>query len=150
MFTKLKAAGIRFSYCKFSTLPEIPCVTDVLYAMELGEKQECYSFCVGNHATYTENIGLVLAATAVNVLCQERYDEAIARKIIAEAILDLCPDEAKCLFNSAFVNAQEIASGVPAPSKTAKYKDIVLACGCSSCKQKLEEGQNFDYETAYI
>lgn len=133
MLERFKQAGICFSYCRFAVVPEIPYGQDVLFALRLTDMQRSYNFCRDNHATYIVNVGLVIAAVSYDVLGMERYDEAEARKIIAKAILELCPSEAKCLFNSAFVEAQEIFVGKPAPSRTASRDEILKVCGCAEC-----------------
>ena len=141
----LKKAGICFDYCRNAMFPQIPYAQDVLYVVRLTkEKHERGNYCsegAANWATYIENLMLVAAAVAPKVLNMERYDEAEAKKIIAEAIMELCPPEAKCLFVDAFVAAQEIFVGKPAPSKTASRDEVLKACGCSECKRIIREDE---------
>ena len=139
----LKKAGISFSYCRFAVFPQIPRVQDVLYVLQLADEKDAKgNYCstgAANWATYIENLMLVAAAVGSRVFDTERYDEAEARKIIAEAIMDLCPPEAKCLFHNAFVEAQEIFVGLPAPSKSASREAILMACDCQMCRTQVVE-----------
>lgn len=139
----LKRAGICFSYCRFAVFPQIPYVQDVLYILQLSGKKDGHNYYspdgAANWSTYIENLVLLSAAVASRVLGMERYDEAEARKIIAEAIIDLCPPEAKCLFHSAFVEAQEIFVGQPAPSRTADRETLLATCNCPECKEPIRE-----------
>lgn len=133
----LKKAGIYFSYSRFGVFPQIPYVQDVLYVLQLSnEKDKSGNYCptgAANWGEYIANLMLVAAVVASHVLYMERYDEAEAKKIIAEAILELCPLEAGCLFNDAFVEAQEIFVGQPAPSRGASWDATRQACGCREC-----------------
>ncbi|MFA6447191.1 MAG: hypothetical protein WCW31_02940 [Patescibacteria group bacterium] len=90
-----KEAGIRFSYCIDCGVREIPSVQDVLYALHFSDRQEYYSFSLGNHTPYVENVHLVAASLDVGALLP--YDGFTAREFIARAILELCPEEAKCV-----------------------------------------------------
>ena len=140
MFEIFKKAGIRFNYGVYAAFPQIPYVQDVLFVLLLSPSRDAhnyYSEFAANWSPYIENLTLVAAAVANQVLYMERYDEAKARKIIGEAIMDLCPSEAKCLFNDAFVAAQEASVGRPAPSRHASREEILRACGCSKCKQQI-------------
>ena len=140
-----KNAGVRFSYCRYAVLPQIPYVQDVLYILQLSGEKDARNYYspegAANWATYIENVLLVAVAVAPRVLGMERYDDAEAKKIIAEAIMGLCPPEAKCLFNNAFVTAQEIFVGKPAPSKTASRDELRKGCGCSECKRSIREDE---------
>jgi len=144
MKIKKMKVDIYFDFCRDAVVPEIPRVQDVLYALRLTDEQKSFDFCRDNHATYIVNVGLVIVAIGYKVLSMERYDEAVARKLIAEAIIALCPPEAKCLFNSAFVEAQEIFVGKPAPSKTASRRDVLDACGCAECTRMATEERRYD------
>lgn len=125
----LKKAGIQFSFCRYAVVPEIPRVQDVMFALRLSREQEYYEFCLWNHSVYIGNIGLVIAAVSHQVLNQERYYESAARRFIARAIVDLCPETAKCLFVSAYVQALEIAGETP-PPKSASRDTLIAACHC--------------------
>ncbi|MBI2552004.1 hypothetical protein HYW17_01735 [Candidatus Uhrbacteria bacterium] len=140
----LKKAGIRFDYCRDGVFPQIPYTQDVLYVLQLSDEKDAQGYYgpegARNWSTYIENVLLAAAAVASRVLNMERYDEAAARKIIAEAIMELCPPEAKCLFNSAFVAAQEIFfMGEPALSRTADRETLLRACDCQKCRSILHE-----------
>ena len=105
--------GIRFSYSRAATFPQIPYVQDVFFVLQLSDKKDernYYSSASANWPEYIENLMLLAAAVAPMVLVPEgHYNGAEARKVIARAIMDLCPDEAKCLFNHAFVEAKKAA-----------------------------------------
>jgi hypothetical protein len=130
-----KKAGVRFDHSRFAVVPEIPYVQDVLYALRLSDAQKYYDICLANHPTYVVNVGLVIAATGYAVLCMERFDESEARKIIAQAILELTRPEDRCLFNPALIEAEEAITGKPAPSRTADREKTIAACGCAGCKK---------------
>ncbi|GMU25733.1 hypothetical protein KJZ71_04450 [Patescibacteria group bacterium] len=138
-----KKAGIYLRYCRFAVVPEIPYAQDVLYALRLSEEEKCYTFCVCNHATYVVNVGLIIAAVGYDVLCMERYDEAKARKIIAQAILSLTADEDKCLFNLALAEATETVTGQPAPYRLKRDATLAM-CECASCKERKAPLDPFD------
>ncbi len=89
----MSAAGIRLSYSLDCCVREIPSVQDVLYALRLTESQECYDFNVAHSATYISNVHLVAATLDVSSLSTAFG----IRKIVAQAILELCPQEAKCV-----------------------------------------------------
>lgn len=131
-----KNAGIRFDHSEHAVVPEIPRVQDVLFALRLVERQEDYEFCVNNHSPYVANVGLVIAATSDDVLNMRRYDEGEARKIIARAIVDLCPEEARCLFSSAYIEALKTAGQI-VPELTSR-EQIIAACSCRKCRARHE------------
>lgn len=131
-FTKV---GIRFDFCRFAVVPEIPHVQDVIYALRLSEEEKKYRFCLQNHITYIANVHLV--ATAV-IGSMQFAVESKMRQIIAQAIIELCPDEARCLFNSAFVEAKELA-GQEVPPKDANREQLLASCSCTECRGMLDD-----------
>lgn len=127
--------GISFTYSRYTGVPQIPRVQDVLFALRLSLAEENYTFCQANHEPYVTNVHRAAVAVSFEVMAMWSADEAMARKAIAEAILDLCPPEAKCLFNNAFFEAQEIYLGKKsALSRTASYDAILYACTCPQCR----------------
>ncbi|MDD5438373.1 MAG: hypothetical protein PHC70_04480 [Patescibacteria group bacterium] len=104
-------AGFSFGYCMDCVMPQIPTVQDVMYALHMSDQQESYDFCQSNHEPYVANVHLVTAAAGFKVLVMRPRDEQAMRKLIAEAIVALCPDEACCtLFaSSAYVKARREA-----------------------------------------
>lgn len=138
-----KRVGIFFSYCRNAVFPQIPYVQDVLYILQLsGEKDAHGSYSpdgARNWGEYLANLMLVAAAVASKVFYMERYDEAEARKIIAQAILDLTRPEDKCLFNNVLAEAAEVVTGQPAPSRTADRETLLATCGCAGCKETIRE-----------
>lgn len=125
----LKKAGIRFDFCPNAVVPEIPYVEDVLFALRLTGEQKYYDFCVANHRTYVVNIGLVIAAVGHVIFDRDNFNETESRKAIARAIIELCPEDAKCLFKSAYVEARKII-GEDVPPLTA--------CTCPRCSESGE------------
>lgn len=148
----LQKAGVYFDYCRLAVFPQIPYVQDVLYILQLSGEKDAKNYYspegAWNWSTYIVNVGLVAAAIGYEVLCMEpRYNEARARKIIAQAILDLTSPEDKCLFNNALAEAAEIVTGQPAPSKSVDREKILASCGCAGCKETIRE-RNYN-EDAY-
>lgn len=133
----------QFSYKANAAVPEIPYAQDVLYVLRRSEVQKCYSFCLANHKTYTDNVQLVVEKVGYRITSMKSYDEAKARKIIAEAIIDLCPVSARCFFNQAFVEAKEVFTGIPLPLKGVASETIRRACHCPSCAASFENEMPF-------
>ena len=124
---ELKKAGIRFDFCPNAVAPEIPYVEDVLFALRLTDEQKYYDFCVANHRTYIVNVGLVIAAVGYAVFDRDNFNEAESRKAIARAIIELCPEEAKCFFRSAYMEAKRIVGEEIPPADAA--------CLCPRCSE---------------
>lgn len=135
---ELKKAGIHFDFCPNAVVPEIPYVEDVLFALRLTDEQKCFDFCVENHRTYIVNIGLLIAAVGYAIFDKEHYNETESRKAIARAIIELCPEEAKCFFRSAYVEAKKIV-GEWTPSEGAADKARWALCSCPRCRDKADE-----------
>ncbi|MDF1497149.1 MAG: hypothetical protein P1P90_03755 [Patescibacteria group bacterium] len=93
---KLVKLGKLFSFSPDACVPEIPTAQDVLYALKLSDKDDKYNFCAANHSTYVHNVHLASAAVAYAVFDMDPYDEEQAKRIIADAIVQLCPAEARC------------------------------------------------------
>lgn len=138
-----KQAGIRFDYCRAAVVPEVPYVQDVLYALRLSEEQKNYDFCRSNHELYNANVHTVAAAVGFEIMSMRPYDEAKARQIIAKAIIELCPDEARCLFNNAYYEAVKLI-GEEVPPKSADAETIQWVCSCPHCKEALSRGGECD------
>ena len=139
-----KKAGIYLHYSHDAVVPEIPYTQDVLFALRLSEQEKSYTFCVGNHSIYVVNVALVIAAVGNDVLCMApRYNEAKARKIIAQAILDLTAPEDTCLFNEALAEATETATGQSAPYRLPRG-EALMKCSCSSCVELKTPVHSFD------
>ena len=137
-------ANIHFSYSRFGAFPQIPYTQDVLYVLHLSGEQDAHNYynaeCDANWSTYIENLMLVAAAVASQVLNMERYDEVRARQIIAQAILDLTRARDKCLFNNALAEAAEVVTGKSlAPSRTGDREQILAICGCAGCKEIIRD-----------
>ncbi len=136
---QLLNAGICFDYCPDACVPEIPYVQDVLFALTLAKEDKCYRFCTCNHITYVRNVHMVASAVAYDVLGMENYDRVRARKIIARAIVVLCPDEAQCVkFHKAYELAVREADG-NADSHDPDTCPGCLARGKAEREQELRE-----------
>lgn len=126
-------AGIRLDYSPNAMVPEIPYIEDVLYVLNLNHDDKYYRLCMSNHSTYIANVALVVAAISDEVLNMELYDEKLARRMIAKAIIDLCPDNARCLFNQAFAEAKKELGDDPPQATSAD--ELRQACGCEHCRE---------------
>jgi hypothetical protein len=141
---ELKRAGIHFDFCPNAVAPEIPYVQDVLFALRLTDEQKYFDFCVANHRTYIVNVGLVIAAVGYVIFDREHYNEAESRKAIARAILELCPEEARCLHRSAYIEARKIAREAIPPEGMSR-EQLLKRCSCPLCElTRLHDG--FDDE----
>ena len=122
----LKKAGICFDYNPTVNTPEIPRVMDVLFAMSLTNRDlGYYSLSIkNNHPTYVKNVSLVIVAVATEIFGLRCRDGKAAKKIIAKAILELCPPEARCLHKIAFSSAVRLAG-----------EDATKPCECPSCQR---------------
>lgn len=143
MLNKLINADIRLSYSEYACFPQIPYTQDVLYALQLSDRKderEYYSPAgAGNWGTYIVNLMLVTAAVGDDVLCMEPYDEPGARKMIAKAIIDLCPEEAKCLFDHAYAEARKLIDEDMPDVVRIQRDELLLVCGCRRCVQRIED-----------
>ena len=137
---QMKVADVRFSYVPEGMFPQIPYTQDVLYVLRLADAPHdrgAYNPSGAmNFPTYTQNL-LLVASGVSNVLFMDPFDGDQARKIVAEAILDLCPEDAKCLFHHALVDAHENFVGQPAPSRGKSRDELLRICGCRSCQKIL-------------
>jgi len=135
----LKLAGICFDYCPTLVMPQIPRVQDVLYAINLGEDSQInYEFCVEHFAPYIANVHLVIAAVAGQVTGQkDKVDEEAVIRAIAYAIIELCPAEARCLLNEAYVGAMEVL-GEPLPPRPFRRNHLSSVCICPICEKMRE------------
>lgn len=137
MLETFKKAGIQLNYCPNATVPQIPRISDVLYVLRLKEEETYFSFGCGNHPPYVTNVLLVAAAVAYEVLSMRTYDEIAVKKIIAQAIFDLCPEDARCLFNTAFMEAASYAEKLNlAPQAcTVNEEPLRSICSCARCQE---------------
>jgi len=141
MLKKFMDAGIRFDYCEYAVYPQIPCIQDVLYALQFSDRKDDRGYyCPEGAANWGEYISnLMLASAAVaDELLTGRYDEAEAKKLIAETILELCPDEAKCLFNGEYVDAKKLVDANTSDVTKMSRDERLAACGCASCNKRAE------------
>lgn len=135
---ELKQTGYRFSFCRACMMPEIPRVVDVLYALRFFEEQEYYDYCAANHQTYIENVMYVAAAVCDAVLALKPYNAAKVEQIIAAAIAELCPDEARCLNVPGYYAARKVM-GDEIPPLSATTETMQQACGCAQCQEMIRE-----------
>ncbi|HWQ99730.1 MAG TPA: hypothetical protein VN397_02680 [Candidatus Methylomirabilis sp.] len=123
-------------------VPEMPRVTDVLFALRLSDEELYYSFCLANHQVYIANVHLVAAAIGFEVTSEQRDFMEVCR-IIARAILDLCPEHVRCLFDSGYVQAKRLA-GEEVNTQVDRHT-LRENCGCRRCRQKMEEERSVRY-----
>ena len=131
MDTTQKKTGTFFSFSQHEDIPQIPRVQDVLFALKLSERQEYYSSCARNSDfCYIQNVHIVVAAVGdrVNGLWSSS-NEVEARRVVAQAIVDFCPEEARCLLRDAFVSAKRLAEGDLSALSTDESV-LMDACTC--------------------
>lgn len=124
-----------FYYSPYATTPQIPSVTDVLYVLGLSKEDKYYGMCERLHRLYVDNVNFVLNVVGFEVAGLLPCNEAAARRAIARAIIDLCPEKARCLFNPEFVEAK-VALGEEVPPRTANVHERRRACDCQDCRQQ--------------
>ncbi len=138
MIDRFKRLGILLSYSKYAAYPQLPYVQDVLHVQGLSDQQDENGYyrsdVAANWPVYVANVLLVAAIAADQTLFMERYDEAEARRFIAEAIIALCPAEAKCLFVDAFAKARAVLDG-PVVAGVMDRNETRAACGCAKCRR---------------
>ncbi len=132
---------VRYTYFGDSTVPEIPAVQDVLYALRLSDHDARYEFALEHHPPYIFNVMLTAAKVADRLFKLNDQDDAARDKLIAETIIDLCPEEARCLFNQAYSNAL-YASGKRPPGNGAEQ--LWLRCGCRHCRTRQVEANRLN------
>lgn len=130
-------------FTEHAMIPQIPRVQDVLHALRYADTPDALGYYstvgAGNWPLYIANVIHIADVVVLDLLALEPYDHDQARKIVAQAIMDRLPAEAKCLFVSEFVELQEIVVGTKAPSRTSSRSEILKVCGCSSCARNLRE-----------
>ncbi len=112
LLNSFKSAGIAFAYSGSAMYPQIPSVKDVLYVLRIEEKPDVYQSALGNHYDYVSNVALVVSAVAFNVL-DDMLDTMTREMVVALAIIDLCPDEARCLSNPRYADVFRIVNQDP-------------------------------------
>ncbi|MBD3281932.1 hypothetical protein GF391_04275 [Candidatus Uhrbacteria bacterium] len=143
---QLLNAGIKLHFCPDACVPEIPRVQDVLYALQLVEKDECYRFGLGNHITYVRNVHIVASAVSYDVLGMERYDEREARRIIAGTIFQLCPDEARC---SEYISAYRELLNILGHDATHDANECVSCLARAKAEREQELRQEIGWQARY-
>ncbi|TSC84621.1 MAG: hypothetical protein G01um101413_5 [Parcubacteria group bacterium Gr01-1014_13] len=132
------------AYLFYSGTPsvlETPSVQDVLFALGLSKTQENKGDQI-----YVDNVNLVIATIGFEVSAMKPYDEVLARKMIAKAIIDLCPYGGRCLLNGGYVDAR-IAAGEKAWEVTKRYGTEALEAACI-CPRHLFEFSKGQKKTA--
>ncbi len=108
----LDAAGVKLGYSpELLTVPQIPTVEDVIFALDIHDSTQSSShdFPWRNiaHSTYVTNCYLVAAVVAKELIDMWPFDKNEARRIIAETIVKLSPTEA--INDTNYLEAQRIA-----------------------------------------
>lgn len=127
----LKKNGVCFNYSVNTTDPQIPRVKDVQYALRLTDQDNGFRYCMNKQPAYITNVMVVSAAVACEILGKRERDTYAEERVIAQAIVDLCPDEAKCLFNPAFAEAWATLGH---EVKRTSREQLWMQCGCQSCR----------------
>ena len=134
----MKKAGFRFSHTNSATIPEIPFIQDVLFTLQLTDRDRNYGACLVHHPPYTANVLLVAAGVAEHI--RIAHQDGLHKQTIAQAIVDLCPDEAKCLFIPAYAEAWATLGH---EVKRTSREQLWLQCGCPRCRAALaHEGRS--------
>ena len=102
---------MKFIYSPSCVVPQIPYMKDVLYALRLSDEQAYFDFCMSNHEPYIHNVLLVAAETMIKLCSEERVTLDIFRRIIAETIIEQCPEEAKSPSSTAYARAVAVLEG---------------------------------------
>lgn len=131
----------RYAYFGDATVPEIPYVQDVLYVFHLSDKDERYEFGLEHHPPYVCNVIMTAARVAERLFRIDEREEAARQKLIAEEIIKLCPEEARCLFNPAYSDAL-YAAGKRPPNNGADQ--LWLRCGCRHCRSRQVEANRLN------
>lgn len=132
----LLSSGLKFTYCRNCAVPQIPTVQDVLYALHSSPNDEYYHFAVANHSSYVANVHFAATVAAADENVCHCENEEHLRRVIAHNIVLLCPPEAKCLFETAFVAAHN-AAGYRSQLPTQGSRDELMGvCSCAHCKQQ--------------
>ena len=129
MLDQFKKAGITFAFSADSMMPEIPSIKDVFYSLRQNRRDESYNVCMANNVSYISNVHLVAAAVA------HKGDDLTFCEV-AHAICELCPEEAKCLFNEAYREAARVAGRVQ--ELNMSRSKLITMCGCKTCADMSE------------
>jgi hypothetical protein len=119
-----------FYYSCDAAVPQIPQIQDVLFALRLSDEQQAYNFCRSNHEVYVVNVHLAASVVVSRGILSAKQD--MIRKMIAVTVMDLCPEEAKCFFNSAYVEVRREVGGSIPPQDIGRQK-LQKLCGCKHC-----------------
>ena len=89
-----------------------------------------------------------IAAVASSFQVQEALslsgdDMEAAKKVVAAEIIGMCSEEAKCLFNSAFVEAKLVLEE-SVPPRTASIDERRRACSCADCTDTIRDQSTTD------
>ena len=146
-----KKIGVRCHYFHPAAISDIPRVVDVLFVLGFSKQDDCYIFRPSNklnHEAYVANVHRVVVATGFKVVDKWSRNQAAALRIIARAIVNLCPEEARCLFVSAFAEAKLLA-GDDVPPPGSDYETLVRACTCVKCRRFVSSkpGSFNDYDS---
>lgn len=134
------AASDFYAYYGDATVPEIPYVQDVLYVFRLSDKDVRYEFGLEHHPPYVCNVIMTAARVADRLFRLDEREDMARQELIAEAIIELCPEEARCLFNPAYSEAYRLAGKKIPDISTEQSKP---QCGCRRCRLRQVEDNRF-------
>lgn len=130
----MKLRGFVLGYNRFAVLPEIPRVADVMRALQKTEQEEAFDASRTSPSTYSLNVMLVAEAVRSDVAYFPGIEGQDAEWLIARAIIELCPEEARCLLVGAYVAAKRSA-GETVEIDGLSRAQIRRICTCERCRR---------------
>lgn len=133
------APKYRFSFDPDLAIVQIPLVEDVLYVMRLSSTYIYFLQGMRDSPRYIANMGLLIAEAAPEFTKIRPNGVVSIERVLAELILEMCPEEAMCMHHEAFV-----AAGI----RVGMFNTDVLrmtpaekhaACACRRCNEPLRE-----------
>lgn len=129
-----------YVYHGHAIVPEIPYVQDIMYVFRLSDEDMFYEFGLEHHPPYIRNVVMTAARVADKLFQLDELDDATRQKLTAETIIELCPEEARCLFNPAYSEALAL-TGKHIPR--INHKQLRLQCGCCRCRIRQTQENRF-------
>lgn len=127
---EFKELGLALAYPKNTWAQRLPEIQDVLYVLRLTEEQRSFTPFQDVNPAYIRNTLLVAAAVSDVIYDAHQKDPEQARRIIATAIVELAPKEARCLRNQDFAAARTVLDRA---LENKAQEEMVDVCECESC-----------------
>lgn len=128
-----------FAFCADLAPPQIPFVEDVLYAMRETNQPRFFHMAKRDSPTYIANIGLVMVEAAEEFRKVRPSGTPSLETAISRLIYNMCPDEARCLFVPAYVEATTRIGLLKVDLEGKSLREINEICGCRRCREPLRE-----------